>query len=63
MIIQYGPIFREKIGSQWIAYIKDTTDIRKIYHNEGKYPYRGDLLLLEKIYCKKENKPLSVGGL
>lgn len=39
----YGPMFREKWGTNWQVHVSDPTTIEVVYRHEGRYPHRPPL--------------------
>ena len=56
---QYGPIYKEKIGTLNILVVSKAEDVEKVLRAEGKYPDRSPVPPLVE-YRKKRNLPLGV---
>ncbi|XP_076434658.1 1,25-dihydroxyvitamin D(3) 24-hydroxylase, mitochondrial-like [Babylonia areolata] len=56
---QYGPIFRARMGRDWIVYVERLEDIEKCFRSEGACPRR-PLILLHKIYQQRSGLPHSL---
>ena len=56
---QYGPIFRARMGRDWIVYVERLEDIEKCFRSEGTCPRR-PLIMLHKIYQQRTGRPPSL---
>ncbi|XP_070183359.1 cytochrome P450 27C1-like [Littorina saxatilis] len=56
---KYGPIFRARMGRDWIVYVERLEDIQKCFRSDGACPRR-PLIMLHKIYQTRTGRPHSL---
>jgi hypothetical protein len=53
---KYGPIYKEKLGPNWIVHLFDPADIAAMFREEGRLPSRGKIASLEATYLRRKKK-------
>jgi len=57
--IEYGPIYKEKIGHQTFVVISDPKEYMNVIRVDGKYPNRTEVDVIVK-YQKKRGRTLGL---
>ena len=59
---KYGPIMKQRIGSEYYVFLFDADDFETIFKAEGPYPFREELHIVT-TYCRRNGKPIGMNGL
>ena len=59
---KYGPIMKQRIGSEYYVFLFDADDFETVFKAEGPYPFREELHIVT-TYCRRNGKPIGMNGL
>ena len=59
---EYGDIARMRVGSRWMVFLFNPQDIKSVFYNDEKYPYRTESKLM-KTYGRRKGVKLGLSFL
>lgn len=59
---EYGPVVREKFGSQTVVHIFNPADIQIIYESDGRTPHVPPLQETTQFYRQQKDMSLGLGN-